>query len=147
MFGYKIKWITKEIAVGPAPSTASNLETIRKADIQVILNLCAECNELHEAERKSGFLVYWLPIFDGLAPEMDELDEAVTWMKEQIDQGRKVLVHCRFGVGRTGTVIAAYLLKSGNTFKEVMKIMASTPASPTSRDQLDIIDKYANKLV
>lgn len=146
MFGYKIKWVTSEIAVGRAPESGRALETVQKAGIDVILNLCAECGDLHELERQAGFTVYWLPIFDALAPEFDELDEAVAWLADQLDQGKKVLIHCRFGVGRSGTVIAAYLLKRGKSMSQVNEILKKSPATPTSKDQQRFIRDYGEKL-
>lgn len=146
MFGYKLRWVTSGIAVGAAPSSKSSFNTIRKNGIEVILNLCAECGNLHERERATGFIVYWLPISDAYIPELDELDEAVDWLIDHIDSGRKVLVHCRFGVGRSGTIIAAYLLKRGHSLKGVFEKMKQMPAAPTNRDQIQLISNYAEKL-
>ncbi|MBU1138319.1 MAG: dual specificity protein phosphatase family protein [Proteobacteria bacterium] len=146
VFDYKLRWITRDIAVGAAPSSKAALNTIKQAGVEVILNLCTECGNLHEEERAAGFIVYWLPISDAYSPELDELDDALEWLNGQIESGKKVLVHCRFGVGRSGTVIAAYLLKKGLGLKQVLDIMKQTPATPTSRDQRKLIFEYAKKL-
>ena len=146
MFGYKLRWITENIAVGTAPSSKSALKTIRRAGVEVILNLCAECGNLHEVERAAGFIVYWLPIPDASVPELDEMDDALEWLIAQLDSEKKALVHCRFGVGRSGTIIAAYLLKKGLSLEHVLEKMKRTPATPTSRDQIKLLFKYAQKL-
>jgi protein-tyrosine phosphatase len=146
MFGYKLRWITEEIAVGTAPSSKSALKTIQRGGIEVILNLCAECGNLHEVERAAGFIVYWLPIPDAYIPELDEMDEALEWLNGHLESGKKALVHCRFGVGRSGTVIAAYLLKKGLSLEHVLEKMKRTPATPTSRDQIKLLFEYAQKL-
>ena len=77
---------------------------------------------------------------------MDELDYALEWLNEHIELRKKVLVHCRFGVGRSGTIIAAYLLKKGLTLNQVLKEMKQMPATPTSPEQREIIVEYAQKL-
>ncbi len=146
MFGYKLRWITKEIAVGAAPSSTAALNTIKQSGIEVILNLCLECVNLHEVERAAGFIVYWLPISDAYSPELDELDDALEWLSGHVKSGKKALVHCRFGVGRSGTIIAAYLLKIGFSLEHVFETMKQTPATPTSRDQRKLIVEYAKKL-
>ncbi len=146
MFAYKLRWITKDIAVGAAPSSDASFNTIRQSGIEVILNLCAECGTLHEEERAAGFIVYWLPISDAYTPELDELDNALEWLIDHLQSGKKVLVHCRFGVGRSGTIIAAYLLKTGSSFKQMLEVMEKTPATMVSSDQRKIIREYAKKL-
>jgi protein-tyrosine phosphatase len=146
MFGYKLRWITEKIAVGTAPSSKAALKTIQRAGVEVILNLCAECGNLHEVERAAGFIVYWLPISDGYVPELDEMDDALEWLNSHIESGKKALVHCRFGVGRSGTVIAAYLLKKGLSLNHVLEKMKRTPAAPTNRDQIKLLFEYAQKL-
>jgi protein-tyrosine phosphatase len=146
MIGYKLRWITNEIAVSAAPSSEADLDTIKQSGIEVILNLCLECGNLHEIERAAGFIVYWLPVSDAYVPELDELDYALEWLNDHIESGKKVLIHCRFGVGRSGTIIAAYLLKKGNSLNHVLEKMKQMPATPTSRDQTKIIVEYAKKL-
>ncbi len=146
MFGYKLRWITKEIAVGAAPSSNAALNTIKRSGVEVILNLCVECGNLHEVERAAGFIVYWLPVSDAYAPELDELDDALEWLNGHVESGKRALVHCRFGVGRSGSIIAAYLLKRGFSLEHVLETIKQTPATPTSRDQRKLIFEYAKKL-
>jgi len=54
-----------------------------------------------------------LPIPDFGTPRLEELSEAVDWINREIAAGKKVLVHCLVGRGRSGTVAAAYLISKG----------------------------------
>jgi protein-tyrosine phosphatase len=49
------------------------------------------------------------------------MDEALEWIDESIYLGKKVLVHCRHGIGRTGTIVSAYLLRKGLSARLVRK--------------------------
>ena len=39
------------------------------------------------------------------------LDEGADWMKAHIDAKRVVYVHCKSGIGRSASVVAAYFMK------------------------------------
>jgi protein tyrosine phosphatase (PTP) superfamily phosphohydrolase (DUF442 family) len=57
----------------------------------------------------------WLPTKDDTPPTLDQLDQAVTFIRESIEEGHRVYVHCAAGVGRAPTVAAAYLVSAGLT--------------------------------
>jgi hypothetical protein len=48
---------------------------------------------------------------DHIPLDIKVMDEAAEWIDEQVKGGRNIYVHCRAGVGRSATAIAAYLIK------------------------------------
>lgn len=52
-----------------------------------------------------------LPLEDHEPPDIASLDEAATFVRDKVREGKTVLVHCLAGEGRTGCVLAAYLIK------------------------------------
>ncbi len=54
-----------------------------------------------------------LPVDDLTAPTPRQFELALGFLDEQLARGRAVVVHCLVGQGRTGTVLAAYLIRSG----------------------------------
>ena len=74
---YQLTWITDYLAVGCAPMSYVEFEAIREQGIDAIVNLCAEFCDLHEIEEKSGFEVYYLPIPDENAPDMEDMEKAL----------------------------------------------------------------------
>ena len=140
---YALKWITPRIAAGPAPHSRADIDAIVSQGIEAVLNLCAECYDLHEIEAASGLSVHWLPVEDEGAPEIDMAKEALDWLDSILSQNKKVLVHCRFGIGRTGTLLAAWLLKQGYTLENALEMLSHTPSEPKSRQQWDFLNAYS----
>lgn len=122
-----------------------DLDYIGQQGIGAIVNLCGEFCDLHEIEEKSGFEVYYIPIPDETAPDMAELEKGLDWLDEAIYLGKKVLVHCRHGIGRTGTFVTGYLIRRGLGLKMSEKKLKGTSASPSNYSQWKLLRKYGKK--
>lgn len=146
MADYQLTWITEHLAVGYAPLSFDDMNVIRKAGIGAIVDLCGEYCDLVELEQATGFEVYFLAVPDGCAPDIEEMEKAFFWLDESIQEGKKVLVHCRFGVGRTGTFVTAYLMKSGLDMKAAQKKLKKTRARPVTHAQWKFLRRYRKKL-
>jgi protein-tyrosine phosphatase len=140
---YPIKWITPQVAVGYAPHSQTDVDAIKALGIEAVLNLCAECYDLHEIESAAGLEVYWLPIADEDAPEPGAAQKALEWLDSMLAQNKKVLVHCRFGIGRTGTLVTAWLLTQGYALDDALEMLSHTPTEPNSRRQWDFLKAFS----
>ena len=143
---YELHWITDHLATGHAPMSYDELDAIRAQGISAIVNLCGEFCDLHEIEDTSGFDVHYLPVVDEHAPDLEAMERALDWMDEAIYLDKKVLVHCRMGHGRTGTFIAAYLLRRGFDFKAAERTMKGRKAVPATYDQRRFLKKYGKQV-
>jgi protein-tyrosine phosphatase len=111
--GYEIFWATPELAVGAMPCKPEHLELLKEQGLGAVLNLCAEFCDLPGVERESGLAVRYLPIDDMDVPDPAALDQALDWLDERLAEGVKAFIHCRFGMGRTGVVLACFLARRG----------------------------------
>ena len=145
MAAYPLTWITDHLAVGHAPMSYAELDAIREQSIDAIVNLCGEYCDLHEIEREYGFEVFYLPVDDDRAPALEELEKGLEWLDEAIYLGKKVLVHCRMGMGRTGTFVTSYLLRRGFGIKLAKKKLKNFRSNPTSFDQWWFLRKYRKR--
>jgi hypothetical protein len=142
---YSPIWITDSLAVGQAPMSHADLDALRRQGVTAVLNLCAEFCDLHWIESEAGFDVYYFPIPDEEAPDLQELEKALDWLDEVIYLGKKALIHCRHGIGRTGTVLNAYLLRKGLGSKMAKKKLSGLRSQPANFDQWWFLRKFGKQ--
>ncbi|HEX2107522.1 MAG TPA: dual specificity protein phosphatase 23 [Nitrososphaera sp.] len=90
-----------------------------------------------------------LKVEDYGAPSVEDMNETVDYIENKISSGKPVLIHCAAGKGRTGALLAAYLIKKENlTAKQAIeKIRLMRPGSVQSLTQetaLSMYEKYLN---
>jgi atypical dual specificity phosphatase len=92
---------------------------------------------------------FHLRVEDYSAPSLEEIDNTIDYIQQQISKNKPVMVHCAAGRGRTGTILAAYLIKKENVTanQAIKKIRSIRPGSIQSNQQemaLYMYEKYLN---
>lgn len=91
-----------------------------------------------------------LPIVDHGVPQSSSvMTQILDAIDAELAAGRHVYVHCRAGIGRTGTTIGCYLIRSGYTPEAALEHLQSLwqasgrsrswPAVPETREQHDFV--------
>ncbi len=93
---------------------------------------------------RHGMAELHLPVDDLRAPSPAQLDAALDFIDEQRLLGRRVLVHCLVGQGRTGTILAAYLIRGGLDADEALReVRAVCPDAVGSAEQEAALREFA----
>jgi atypical dual specificity phosphatase len=88
------------------------------------------------------------PIEDFAAPTLEQMDRCVAFIERHVERNEPVAVHCRAGIGRTGTVLSCYLVKHENlsAAKAIAEVRRRRPGSIETSAQETLIHAYARRL-
>jgi len=129
----------------PVPEE-KDLQNLTQAGIKSIVCLL-EDNSNIENYNKNGFKNLWLPVADDKAPTFEQVEKLVEFIDEQNKNNNPVAIHCQGGKGRTGTLIASYLIAKGASFEEAMeKIEANQPNAIKKDFQINFLKELSDKV-
>ena len=106
------KFIDDNVAFSRMPTRSEIDEVAETFDAVVVLVEEFELPYSLNEWQKRGVEVLHSPIRDFSAPALDQLLEILRWIEARVAEGKKVLIHCMGGLGRSGTVAVAWLMYS-----------------------------------
>ena len=88
-----------------------------------------------------------LPIADMAAPSAADVRRFVEFVDRASEDGLATAVHCRAGLGRTGTLLSCYLVSQGYEAEQALEeVRARRPGSVETDSQEEAVREYARAL-
>ncbi|MCL0065339.1 dual specificity protein phosphatase family protein [Dehalococcoidia bacterium] len=141
--------IDREIAGHSAPLSDGDLNYLKSKGIKALVRMV----ESHRARvtpaqvEKLGFIDCHEPVPDFTAPGKAQIDRMVAFMKQSVAEGKPVAVSCGAGIGRTGTVLACYLVSKCYTSEQAMEeVRHKRGVEIETDDQREAVQSYARHL-
>lgn len=127
------------------PAQPAELVWLRHRGIQVVLSLTE--GPLPRAwVNDAGLMAVHVPIVDMGAPSPEQFDECLRVIRRASESKFGVAVHCQAGLGRTGTILAAWYVEQGlDAAMAIAKVREMRPGSIESREQEEAIATFASQ--
>ncbi len=129
------------------PADKRALEELASYGVTVLINL-------HQRPHAEGALAAYgmtelhVPVPDFTPPTIEQLTLGVTTIEAARSRGERVAVHCGAGLGRTGTLLACYLVRCGwGPYEAIARVRASRPGSVETPQQAAAVVAYAARTV
>jgi atypical dual specificity phosphatase len=139
-------WIIDErLGAMARPGSLEDLLWLRGQGVQVLISLTEEPPDRRWVE-DAGLLLFPVPILDMEAPTQEQFERCVKAIDRANANKMGVVVHCGAGLGRTGAVLAAYLVSKGLAPEAAMsRIRALRPGSIETEEQEEAIVEFSRR--
>jgi len=88
-----------------------------------------------------------LPVADFTPPDLTQLSQFVQEARVALGKNKAVGVHCRAGIGRTGTFLAAWLIANGSdAASAISQVRRLRPGSIETREQEKVLYSFAKAI-
>jgi atypical dual specificity phosphatase len=144
-------WLKRGLLAGtPLPGVFYDVDydmkALQRVGVTALVNLTE--NEFDsETLREYDIRGIWSPVLDMGAPSIEQACQLCKQIDELIGASNIVAVHCRAGLGRTGTVLAAYLIWEGASALDALeKVRSVEPRWVQSEEQVRFLEEFAGSI-
>ncbi len=141
-------WLVEnEIAGHREPASDEDLRYLKSRGVGTLVRLVeTHLSQLaSEQVARVEFADLHSPVPDYGAPPISQIEQILHFIRDSIVKGRAVGVCCGQGYGRTGTILACYLVSKGWTAdKAVLEVRSKRPGSIETPVQEETIRLFAD---
>jgi atypical dual specificity phosphatase len=143
-----LTWIVPDVlaAMGRPYDLRKAVELFKDAGISVVISL-TETALNTDILAEFDIEYHHIPVYDFHAPDAAQIDRFVSIVAAAREAGRKTLVHCFAGRGRSGVMAACYLVSLGWTPEEALvEVRSRRRGAVETEEQEEAVHDYAKRL-
>ena len=148
--GLRFQWHLDGMVAGSAKpgrygDIMGDLEFLRDQGVEVIVNLTSHPIGLPEPFQ-AHFTEVHEPMPDGHPPDHGQLERIIERVKAETSEGRRVVIHCRGGVGRTATVLIPVLMDlEGLSLEQAIDRLRKAGRYTQSMQQWEFLKEWTSR--
>jgi len=137
-------WVLEdELAGSMGPASFDDLSFLYHNGVRAVIRM-EERTIAADTENRVDMVDMFEPVTDFTAPHLEQIHRMVEFIDKQVAEQRPVAVSCYAGIGRTGTVLACYLVHRGQDPADAInRIRELRPRSVQTADQEAAVYGYA----
>ena len=127
------------------PRSKSDLVALKQRGVGALVRLVEsyEAWVTSKEVNEAGLEDYNEPVPDFHAPTQAQIDKIITYIDSHIEIGIPVGVSCNAGIGRSGVVLACYLVHKGLTPKDALELIRKKRGrGPEVPEQIIAVEEY-----
>jgi len=136
-------WLIENRLAGVSyPRSEDALALLWQLGVKALLSLSEEPVS-PDLLTRYGFQMKHLPVADFTAPTLSQVKQSIASIDGFFAQSLPVAVQCGAGLGRTGTVLACYLVSQGSSAKQAIEqVRMQRPGSIETPEQKAVVELY-----
>jgi atypical dual specificity phosphatase len=137
--------VDNKLAGSRGPRSKSDLVALKQRGVGALVRLVEsyEAWVTSKEVNEAGLEDYNEPVPDFHAPTQAQIDKIITYIDSHIENGIPVGVSCNAGIGRSGVVLACYLVHGGLTPKDALELIRKKRGrGPEVPEQIIAVEEY-----
>ena len=138
-------WVLEnELAGSEGPASFDDLYFLHGQGVRAVIRM-EERTIAADTGNKVNLVDMFEPVPDFTSPELEQIQRMIAFIDRQNGEGKPVVVSCYAGIGRTGTVLACYLVHRGYEPTEAIdRVRELRPGSVQTPGQEAAVYRYAD---
>ena len=137
-------WVERPLLAAHAqPHDADELGWLRRQGIELLITL-SESPLRRDWLSEASLMALHVPVPDMEPPTLEQVRQVLSAITKAHQRNMAVSIHCHFGRGRTGTLLACWFVEKGMEAPEAIRhVRKLRPGSIETSEQEELVEEFA----